>query len=65
MNNAISSLLAEKGELVMEQFNVDEERQLIAFETKDLHDVINCVIELCADHCADDESRRAILKMCI
>jgi hypothetical protein len=65
MNSAISSLLAEKGELVMEQFNVDEERQLIAFETKDLHDVINCVIELCADHCADDESRRAILKMCI
>jgi hypothetical protein len=65
MNSAISSLLAEKGELVMEQFNVDEERQLIAFEAKDLHDVINCVIERCAECCLSDEDRRAILKMCI
>jgi hypothetical protein len=64
MNSAISNLLAEKGDLILEEFNVDEERQLIAFEPKDLHDVINCVIELCADHCLDDESRRAILKMC-
>lgn len=49
----------------MEQFNVDEERQLIAFEPKDLTDVINCVIERCAECCLSDEDRRAILKMCI
>jgi hypothetical protein len=65
MNIAISNLLADKRNLMTEQINVDEERQLIAFEPKDLHDVINCVIELCADHCLDDKSRREILKMCI
>jgi len=65
MNNAISSLLAEKSNLIMEQFNVDEERQLIAFEPKDLNDVINCVIERCAECCLSNEDRRAILKMCI
>lgn len=63
MNYTINHFVADKAILVNDQFNVDEERQLIAFEIQDLQDVINCVIRSCADFCSNEVDRQAILDL--
>lgn len=56
----IRDVIGEKCRLVNEEFNVDEERQLIAFEANDLATIIRDVIQTCADCCVDEQSRKAV-----
>ena len=64
MLNHIKDVIGDKCIVYNETYNVDEERQLIAFEPNDLAEIIKDVILTCADCCIDNESREAILKLC-
>jgi len=56
----IRDVIGEKCRVINENFNVDEERQLIAFEANDLATIIQDVIQTCADCCLDPQSRAAV-----
>lgn len=56
----IKDVIGEKCRVINENFNVDEERQLIAFEANDLATIIKDVIQTCADCCLDPQSRAAV-----
>ena len=61
--NHIKDVIGDKAIVYNESYNVDEERQLIAFEPNDLAAIIKDVIRTCADMCFDDASRKAILDL--
>ena len=63
MLNHIKDVIGDKAIVYNETYNVDEERQLIAFEPNDLAAIIKDVIRTCADMCFDDASRKAILDL--
>jgi len=63
MLNHIRDVIGDKAIVYNETYNVDEERQLIAFEPNDLAEIIKDVIRTCADMCFDDASRKAILDL--
>ena len=63
MLNHIKDAIGDKAIIYNESYNVDEERQLIAFEPNDLAAIIKDVIRTCADMCFDDASRKAILDL--
>jgi hypothetical protein len=63
MLNHIRDVIGDKAIISTQPFGVDEERQLIAFETQDLTAVIKDVIQVCADCCLDVTSRNAILNL--
>ena len=63
MLNHIKDVIGDKAIVYSETYNVDEERQLIAFEPNDLAAIIKDVIRTCADMCFDDASRKAILDL--
>ena len=63
MLNHIKDVIGDKCIVYNETYNVDEERQLIAFEPNDLAAIIKDVIRTCADMCFDDASRKAILDL--
>lgn len=63
MNGAIKESLINKVINYSEQYGVDEERQLVAFEPADLISLINDVIQMCADMVVDPENRLQILKL--
>ena len=56
MLNHIRDVIGDKAIVYSETYNVDEERQLIAFEPNDLAAIIKDVIRTCADMCIDDRS---------
>tara|TARA_R110000868_G_scaffold85479_5_gene240459 strand:+ start:151 stop:348 length:198 start_codon:yes stop_codon:yes gene_type:complete len=59
----IKDVIGDKCRVINENFNVDEERQLIAFEANDLATIIKDVIQTCADCCLNDTDREAILEL--
>jgi hypothetical protein len=59
----IKDVIGEKCRVINESFNVDEERQLIAFEANDLAAIIKDVIQTCADCCISTADRQAILEL--
>jgi hypothetical protein len=59
----IRDVIGDKCRVINENFNVDEERQLIAFEANDLATIIKDVIQTCADCCLNDTDREAILEL--
>lgn len=59
----IRDVIGEKCRVINESFNVDEERQLIAFEANDLAAIIRDVIQTCADCCVTSTDREAILEL--
>ena len=59
----IRDVIGDKCRVINENFNVDEERQLIAFEANDLATIIKDVIQTCADCCLNDTDRKAILEL--
>lgn len=59
----IRDVIGDKAIVYNESFNVDEERQLIAFEANDLAAIIRDVIQTCADICVEEDSRKEILKL--
>jgi hypothetical protein len=59
----IKDVIGEKCRVINENFNVDEERQLIAFEANDLATIIKDVIQTCADCCVTEIDREAILEL--
>lgn len=59
----IKDVIGDKAIVYNESYNVDEERQLIAFEPNDLAAIIKDVILTCADMCEDDKSRQAVLSL--
>lgn len=63
MHSAIKDTLVNKAINYSEQINVDEERQLVAFEPEDLLSIINDVIQICADMVVDPVNRLEILKL--
>ena len=63
MLNHIRDVIGDKAIVYSETYNVDEERQLIAFEPNDLAAIIKDVILTCADMCVDAQSREAILQL--
>lgn len=63
MHSAIKDTLVDKAITYSEQINVDEERQLVAFEPEDLLSIINDVIQICADMVIDPVNRLEILKL--
>lgn len=63
MLNHIKDSIGDKAIVYSETYNVDEERQLIAFEPNDLAEIIRGVILTCADCCLDAQSREAILQL--
>jgi hypothetical protein len=64
MLNHIRDVIGDKAIVYSETYNVDEERQLVAFEPSDLAEIIKDVIRTCADCCIDPQSRAAILELC-
>ena len=64
MINHIRDVIGDKAIVYSETYNVDEERQLIAFEPNDLAAIIKDVMLVCADCCIDPQSRAAILELC-
>ena len=64
MLNHIRDVIGDKAIVYNETYNVDEERQLIAFEPNDLAEIIKDVMLVCADCCIDPQSRAAILELC-
>ena len=64
MLNHIRDVIGDKAIVYSETYNVDEERQLIAFEPNDLAAIIKDVMLVCADCCIDPQSRAAILELC-
>ena len=63
MLNHIRDVIGDKAIVYNETYNVDEERQLIAFEPNDLAAIIKDVILTCADMCLDESNRQEILKL--
>jgi hypothetical protein len=63
MLNHIRDVIGDKAIISTQPFGVDEERQLIAFETQDLTAVIKDVIRTCADCCINTTDREAILEL--
>lgn len=63
MNGAIKESFINKVINYSEQYGVDEERQLVAFEPADLISLINDVIQICADMVVDPDNRLQILKL--
>jgi hypothetical protein len=63
MLNHIKDVIGDKAIVYNETYNVDEERQLIAFEPNDLAEIIKDVMQVCADCCIDPQSRAAILEL--
>jgi len=63
MLNHIRDVIGDKCVVYNETYNVDEERQLIAFEPNDLAEIIKDVIRTCADCCINDADREAILEL--
>ena len=59
----IKDVIGDKCRVINENFNVDEERQLIAFEANDLATIIKDVIQTCADCCLNNTDREAILEL--
>jgi len=59
----IRDVIGDKAIISTEPFNVDEERQLIAFEPNDLAAIIKDVIQTCADCCVNTVDREAILEL--
>ena len=59
----IKDVIGDKCRVINENFNVDEERQLIAFEANDLATIIKNVIQTCADCCLNNTDREAILEL--
>lgn len=59
----IKDVIGDKAIISTEPFGVDEERQLIAFELNDLAAIIKDVIITCADCCASQADREAILDL--
>jgi hypothetical protein len=64
MLNHIKDVIGDKAIVYSETYNVDEERQLVAFEPSDLAEIIKDVIRTCADCCATQADREAILQLC-
>lgn len=63
MLNHIKDVIGDKCIVYNESYNVDEERQLIAFEPNDLAAIIKDVILTCADMCLDESNRQEVLKL--
>ena len=63
MLSHIRDVIGDKAIVYNETYNVDEERQLIAFEPNDLAEIIKDVMQVCADCCIDPQSRAAILEL--
>jgi hypothetical protein len=63
MLNHIRDVIGDKAIVYSETYNVDEERQLVAFEPNDLAAIIKDVIQTCADCCEFDVDREEILKL--
>ena len=63
MLNHIKDVIGDKCIVYNETYNVDEERQLIAFEPNDLAAIIKDVILTCADMCLDESNRQEVLKL--
>jgi hypothetical protein len=63
MLSHIRDVIGDKCRIFSESYNVDEERQLIAFEANDLAEIIKDVIQTCADICLEETSRSEILKL--
>ena len=61
----IKDVIGDKCIVYNETYNVDEERQLIAFEPSDLAEIIKDVILTCADMCEDEKSRQAVLSLTV
>lgn len=59
----IKDVIGDKCKVINEAVNVDEEQQLIAFEVNDLAAIIKDVIVTCADMCANQADREAILDL--
>lgn len=59
----IKDVIGDKCIVYNETYNVDEERQLIAFEPSDLAEIIKDVILTCADCCTTQADRDAILDL--
>jgi hypothetical protein len=64
MLSHIRDVIGDKCRIFSETYNVDEERQLIAFEANDLAEIIKDVIQTCADCCVSATDRAAILELC-
>ena len=60
MLSHIKDVIGDKARISTEPFNVDEERQLIAFEVNDLAAIIRDVIQTCADCCLNTTDKKAI-----
>jgi hypothetical protein len=63
MLNHIRDVIGDKAIVYSETYNVDEERQLVAFEPNDLAAIIKDVIRTCADMCESQSDRNEILKL--
>ena len=64
MNTQFKNVIDQKTEAVFtEEFNVDEERQLIAMTPDGIKSIINTVISAAADCAIDEETRNQILKL--
>jgi hypothetical protein len=63
MLNHIKDVIGDKAIVYSETYNVDEERQLVAFEPNDLAAIIKDVIRTCADICENQTDRNEILKL--
>ena len=59
----IKDVIGDKCRITTEAVNVDEEKQLIAFEVNDLAEVLRSVIQTCADCCLNPTDRQAILDL--
>jgi hypothetical protein len=64
MLNHIRDVIGDKAIVYSETYNVDEERQLVAFEPNDLAAIIKDVIRTCADMCENQSDRKTILQLC-
>jgi hypothetical protein len=63
MLSHIKDVIKDKSIISTEPINVDEERQLIAFEVNDLAEIVRDVIRTCADCCISTTDRKAILEL--
>jgi hypothetical protein len=63
MLSHIRDVIGDKAIVYSETYNVDEERQLVAFEPNDLAAIIKDVIRTCADICENQSDRAEILKL--
>ena len=63
MLSHIKDVIGDKCRITTEAVNVDEEKQLIAFEVNDLAEVLRSVIQTCADMCITEVDRNAVLEL--